>query len=81
MNGSLHLRVNGIEVDVPIGASVAAAIARITPYCHRSPRGDLRGPLCGMGVCFECRVCVNGTAYVLACITSAQNGMEVTTDG
>lgn len=81
MNANLHLCVNGIDVEIPRGATVAAAVARVTPNFHRSTEGGARAPLCGMGVCFECRVHVDGTAHVLACITPAQNGMVVSTDG
>jgi sarcosine oxidase subunit alpha len=40
-----------------------------------------RAPLCGMGVCFECRVCVDGHPHALACMTLARDGMRVNTDG
>lgn len=79
MNTMLRLQVNGIDVDVPAGANVAAAIARVTPGFRHSPGGAMRGPLCGMGVCFECRVTIDGEAHRLACLTPARNGMQVQT--
>jgi sarcosine oxidase subunit alpha len=39
-----------------------------------------RAPLCGMGVCFECRVQVDGVAHVRACMTPVSDGMQVVTD-
>jgi sarcosine oxidase subunit alpha len=33
-----------------------------------------------MGVCFECRVQVDGVAHVRACMTPASEGMRVITD-
>lgn len=81
MNTMLRLQVNGIDVDVPAGANVAAAVARVTQGFRRSPSGAMRAPLCGMGVCFECRVTIDGEAHRLACLTPARSGMQVQTDG
>jgi D-hydroxyproline dehydrogenase subunit gamma len=39
-----------------------------------------RAPFCGMGVCQECRVTVDGRAYVLACQTVCRDGMRVETE-
>ena len=36
-----------------------------------SVAGEPRGPLCGMGICHECRVTVDGEAHVLACMLPA----------
>ena len=33
-----------------------------------------RGPYCGMGVCFDCLLTVNGRPNVRACLTLAQPG-------
>ena len=40
--------------------SAAVAIAGVTAF-RRSVTGEPRGPLCGMGICFECRVTVERT--------------------
>lgn len=55
------------------GAAAGAAITR------RSVSGMLRGPLCGMGVCQECRVTIDGRAHQLACQTLCASGMQVLT--
>lgn len=34
-----------------------------------------------MGVCFECRVRIDGVAQLRACMTPAREGMQVRTDG
>lgn len=81
MSHMLRLSVNGQSVDVPSGASVAAAVALATLRFRRSVSGTPRGPLCGMGVCLECRVTVDGAAHVRACITPVTEGMQVYTDG
>jgi sarcosine oxidase subunit alpha len=81
MNPSVRVYVNGEPVLVPVGANVAAAVARVARRFRASPRGMPRAPLCGMGVCFECRVCVDGHPHALACMTLARDGMRVNTDG
>ena len=75
------LRVNEVPVNVPAGSMVAAAILESgVATFRRSVTGEPRGPLCGMGICFECRVRVNGVAHVRSCQTLCQNGMDVRTD-
>lgn len=73
--------VNGLALTVPATASVAAAVAVGASKCfRRSVRGEPRAPLCGMGVCFECRVRINGTPHVRACMTPVRDGMRIETD-
>jgi D-hydroxyproline dehydrogenase subunit gamma len=77
----VNLTVNEVPVSVPAGSTVAAAVleAGVSTF-RRSVLGEARGPLCGMGICFECRVNVNGVAHVRSCQTLCENGMEVRTD-
>ena len=77
----LHIRVNGVLVTVAPGTVVAAAIAQagITRF-RRSAKGEARGPLCGMGICMECRVTIGGRAQSRSCTTLCAEGMEVQTD-
>ena len=76
----VRLTVNGREVSVPAGTIVAAAIANagVSVY-RRSVRGEARAPLCGMGICFECRVTIDGRAHCLSCQTVCEEGMRVVT--
>ncbi|GLH71716.1 (2Fe-2S)-binding protein [Geothrix limicola] len=67
--------VDGRPVDVAEGALLVAALG-LPPVACRSLSGEPRGPLCGMGQCFECRVQLEGRE-VLACLTPAREGMEV----
>lgn len=77
----ISLMVNGVRVTVPQGSMVAAAVLQsgVSSF-RRSVSGEVRGPLCGMGICFECRVNVNGVAHVRSCQTLCENGMDVRTD-
>lgn len=80
----LQVRVNGVAVAVPAGSSVLAAIALAggAPcVTRRSVSGQPRGPLCGMGVCQECRVTVDGCAHRLGCQTLCAEGMAINTVG
>ena len=82
MNGGrTRIEVNGQSVEVPAGTSVAAAIARLGMVFRRSATGQPRAPLCGMGVCFECRVRIDGIAQQCACMLPVREGMQVSTDG
>ena len=77
------LMVDGQRIGVAAGSSVAAAIATAGEgggcITRRSVSGMLRGPVCGMGVCQECRVTIDGVPHVLACQTVCTSGMEVVT--
>ena len=78
----MKVMVDGRQVEVAEDAmvSTAVAIAGVTSF-RRSVTGEPRGPLCGMGICFECRVTVNGRPHIRSCQVPCQPGMEVRTDG
>ena len=77
----MTVKVNGRPVEVPEGAMVSAAVSMAgETRFRRSVSGEPRGPLCGMGICFECRVTVDGRAHVRSCQVPCRPGMEVRTD-
>jgi D-hydroxyproline dehydrogenase subunit gamma len=76
----LQLTIDGGEVRVPRGSTVAAAIiASGSPGFRRSISGEVRAPLCGMGICFECRVTINGVAHCRSCQVVCEDAMDVRT--
>lgn len=81
MTKLVPLTINGQPVEVVEGASVAAAVARSGASFRRSLTGGPRSALCGMGVCFECRVTIDGVAQQQACMLPVRAGMRVLTDG
>ena len=81
MSARVSLTVNGKPIEVVEGASVAAAVAQSGAAFRRSLSGEPRSALCGMGVCFECRVTIDGVAQQQACILPVRAGMQVLTDG
>ena len=78
---SIPILINGKPVSVPAGTVVAAALAGegITRF-RRSANGQPRGPLCGMGICMECRVTINGETQSRSCQTLCRPGMRVQTE-
>jgi sarcosine oxidase subunit alpha len=76
----VKLTIDGAEVNVRAGATVAAAILITRPGFRRSVHGELRGPLCGMGICFECRATVDGQPQQRTCQRLCEDGMVVNTD-
>ena len=76
----IKIRCDGREIAVAEGTSVAAALLGAGVARFRSSiTGEPRGPVCGMGVCMECRVTIDGEAHRLACQTLCREGMEVMT--
>ncbi|HYF62979.1 MAG TPA: (2Fe-2S)-binding protein [Herpetosiphonaceae bacterium] len=77
----IDITIDGRPLRVPAGTSVAGAIALAgLALYRRSVGGEARGPLCGMGVCAECRVTIDGRPQQLSCLTPCADGMEVVTD-
>ena len=82
MPETVVLSVDGVSVEMPAGSMVSAAILKLgTTAFRRSATGEPRGPLCGMGICFECRVTIDGEAHCRSCQTVCKDGMDVRTDG
>jgi D-hydroxyproline dehydrogenase subunit gamma len=74
------LSVDGARLEAPAGQSLAAALlAAGRADLRTSPADEPRGVYCGIGVCQECRVHVDGRGVVRACVTPVAAGMRVTT--
>ena len=83
MTDAITVSVDGRALEVRAGTLVAAAVELCLPGrgARVAPGGTRRQPLCGMGVCGECRVTVDGQAHRLGCQTVCAPGMEIRTDG
>lgn len=79
MLDQLTLTVNGKAVSAPIGSSVAIAVALAGDICRYSITGQPRAPLCGMGICLECRVTIDGEPHCRSCQILCTPGMDVRT--
>jgi sarcosine oxidase subunit alpha len=79
------LRVNGRPVAACSGETLFAVLCAEGILALRSTSKKssetARGGFCGMGVCQECRVTVDGVPDRRACMTEVAEGMEVVTDG
>jgi sarcosine oxidase subunit alpha len=78
----IKITVNSKEIEAYEGETVLAVliasgykILKTNPVSHES-----RGALCGMGVCFECTVTINGIPNTRACMTEVQEGMIIETN-
>ena len=81
MSDRITVSVNGRPVSVPDGSTASVAITAAGKSSFRqSPTGQMRGPLCGMGICFECRVTIDGSLHQRSCQTVCRPGMEIQTD-
>jgi D-hydroxyproline dehydrogenase subunit gamma len=76
---SISLTVNGAVVTVAPGTTVAAAVSMAGAGTRISVSGETRGPLCGMGICFECRVTIDGVPHQRSCQIVCEPGQCVTT--
>lgn len=76
----IQLTINGQAWQVPRGTTVAVAVMMAGAACRRSVGGEGRGPLCGMGICFECRVTINGQPHCRSCQILCAAGMEIRSD-
>jgi D-hydroxyproline dehydrogenase subunit gamma len=77
----VSITVDGSAVSVPDGMTLTAALlwAGVRAVGVNAVNGEPRGAFCGMGVCFECEITVNGRT-VRACLTPAADGMAVHTE-
>ncbi|HEY8309308.1 MAG: 2Fe-2S iron-sulfur cluster-binding protein [Gemmatimonadota bacterium] len=76
----LNIVVDDQRIRVAAGTTVAAALFNLgTAAFRRSVSGEPRGPVCGMGVCFECRVTIDSRPHQRACLIAVADGMHIRT--
>lgn len=72
--------VDGEPVTGAAGQSIAGVLLADGRAAWRRGRtGAPRGVFCGIGVCFDCLVTVDGDRDVRACLREARDGAVVTT--
>jgi predicted molibdopterin-dependent oxidoreductase YjgC len=73
---AFEIQVNGKRVNAYPGETIATVLLAegFKMFRHTALSGEPRGPFCGMGLCFDCLVTVNGKSNVRACATHAQPG-------
>lgn len=78
--GTVRFWLDGEPCSAPDGQSLVAALLRHGAWrMSRNPvTGEARGPHCGIGVCFECVVTVDGRG-VRSCMERVRDGLRVQT--
>jgi D-hydroxyproline dehydrogenase subunit gamma len=75
---AVAITLDGEPVVAYAGETVATVLIA---EGHRATRttvgGEPRGVFCGMGVCFDCLVVVDGVPNTRACTTPVREGMHV----
>jgi aerobic-type carbon monoxide dehydrogenase small subunit (CoxS/CutS family) len=80
MSDTIEIIADGDAMRVEPGITLASALLNGERYQFRqSTSGTARGPLCGMGICHECRVTIDGVAHQRACMVVVAPGMRVDT--
>lgn len=79
MSDSIVVSINGVPVRVAQGSTVAVAILVAGMPARRSVNGSPRSPLCGMGVCMECRAEVDSVMHSRTCQIVCRPNMQVRT--
>ena len=72
--------LNG-EVEEAAEGTVLASFLIARGASRKSVSGEPRGALCGMGICQECRVTIDGLPHQRACMVLVREGMEVAIEG
>ncbi len=73
--------VNGQALTAFCGETIAAMLlaAGIRIFRHTGKTNQPRGIFCGMGICYDCLLTVDGVPNVQACITPVAEGMAIET--
>ena len=78
---NIEFTFDGEKIEAITGQSVAAALLAANQRALRKTRfnNNERGVFCGIGVCFDCLVVIDGIANQRACLIEAKPGMRVQT--
>ncbi|WMY78445.1 (2Fe-2S)-binding protein [Citricoccus sp. I39-566] len=76
---AVEITVNGRPVTATAGTTVGAALMSEGVHSWRRTRheGRPRGLFCGIGVCFDCLVEVDGHPNQRACLVTVREGMAI----
>ena len=74
---AVTILLDGEAVEAYEGETVAAVLlARGEIATRTTPGGEPRGIFCGMGVCFDCLMIVDGVPNTRACMTWVRDGLD-----
>ena len=77
----IEVHVDGRPLGAFTGETVAAALmaAGVRVFRTTARERSPRGLYCGMGVCYDCLVVVDGRSNTRACMTTLRPGMRIQT--
>ena len=81
MTDNLTLTLDGVPIQAKPGQSVGAALtdAGIRSWRTTRRRDRPRGLFCGIGVCYDCLLVIDGVPNQRACLVPARNDMRLET--
>jgi len=77
--GEVTVSFDGRPIKTSAGQSVGSALVTtgITAWRGTRRHGRPRGLFCGIGVCFDCLVAVDGVPNQRACLVEVRDGMDI----
>jgi predicted molibdopterin-dependent oxidoreductase YjgC len=72
-----QITIDEVPVVVPRGITVAAALMNADLAIRVSVSKEPRVALCGMGICHECRLTIDGRAHQRSCLAVVAPGMVI----
>ena len=77
----IRIYVDGRETYAYRGETVLAALlAAGYRVLRKDKNGQPRGAFCGMGICYDCLVTINGIQNMRSCMIEVEEGMEIWID-
>ena len=79
---SIIVHIDGRSVRAFEGETIAAVLLAegIRAFRHTTKTGEPRSLFCGIGICYECLVTVDGVLNTRACVTHVADGMVIETN-
>lgn len=73
------IEVDGQKIEALEGEPIAAALwnAGIRDFRYTRKRKEPRGFFCGIGLCTDCKMIVNGIPNIRTCVTLVEKGMKI----
>jgi predicted molibdopterin-dependent oxidoreductase YjgC len=82
MKARIKITINGKETIACQGDTVLASLVAAGHKILKKSRKlhENRGPLCAMGICYECQVTINGEPNQRACMAEVKDEMMILID-
>jgi predicted molibdopterin-dependent oxidoreductase YjgC len=77
----IQILLNDETIMVAGGQSIGALLLELDQRITRTTRfaSKPRGMFCGIGICFDCLITINGVTNQRACLTTVEEGMTIQT--